>query len=89
MVPTSGNGVRDAAGQRWSRGGLNRAEESTGLGDLKMASQLLRGIRENCNVSGHVCKRGQWRYSHIFDMALWPGKLLGRAAEQGGRLGGP
>lgn len=85
MVSTPGNGVRDAAGQRWSRDGSNRAKEPTGLTDPKMASQLLRGIRENCNVSGHVCKRGQRRYfSHIFDMALWPGKLLGRAVEQGG-----
>lgn len=73
-----------------SRDGSNRAKEPTGLADPKMASQLLRGIRENCNVSGHVCKRGQWRYfSHIFDMALWPCKLLGRAVEQGGWLGGP
>lgn len=85
MVPAPGNGARDAAGQRWSRDGPNRSEMPTSLADPKMASQLLRGIRENCSVSGHVCKRGQWRYfPHILDTASWPGKLLGRAAERGG-----
>lgn len=55
------------------------------LADPKVASQLFRGIREGCNVSGHVCRIEQHRYfSRILDMAPCPGKFLERAVARGG-----